>query len=68
MDESTILSKFDSFVESGVVLYDDQQQIVEHVDGKLRVSIIDFLLFQVDSIPSIRMYILQPISVPLSLV
>lgn len=38
MDQSSILSRFDGFVQSGVVLYDNQQQIVEHVDGKLKVS------------------------------
>lgn len=38
MEESLILEKFDNLVESGLVLYDDKQQIVEHVDGDLKVQ------------------------------
>jgi hypothetical protein len=39
MDESLILSKFDSIVESGLVLYDKKQDIVEYTDGDLKVSV-----------------------------
>lgn len=39
MDESFILSQFDAYVKSGLVLYDDKQKVIEHVDGKLRVSV-----------------------------
>lgn len=38
MDESFILSKFDRLVESGLVLYDEKQQIIEHIDGDLKVT------------------------------
>lgn len=69
MDESTILSKFDNFVESDVVLYDDQQRMVEHVDGKLKVSV---LFLDVHSRSPIEVpaqaYTLQPINALLSLV
>jgi ATP adenylyltransferase len=37
MEESLILSKFDCLIESGLVLYDDKQQIIEHIDGDLKV-------------------------------
>ncbi|TPX20296.1 hypothetical protein DIZ76_016184 [Coccidioides immitis] len=36
MEESFILSKFDSLVKSGIVLYDDQQTSIEHIDRGLR--------------------------------
>ncbi|KAM5463217.1 putative ATP adenylyltransferase [Microsporum audouinii] len=36
MEESSILSKFDSLVESGLVRYDEQQKNVEYIDGELR--------------------------------
>ncbi|CAG8900569.1 unnamed protein product [Penicillium egyptiacum] len=36
MEESLILSKFDNLVRSGIVQYDDKQQIIEHVDGDLK--------------------------------
>jgi hypothetical protein len=39
MDESFILSKFDSMVESGLVLYDNKQDIVEYTDGDLKVGV-----------------------------
>ncbi|KAI9035748.1 uncharacterized protein KD926_002937 [Aspergillus affinis] len=39
MDESLILSKFDRLVESGLVLYDDKQQIIEHIDGNLKPTL-----------------------------
>lgn len=39
MEESLILSKFDNLVQSGLVLYDDKQQIIEHIDGDLKVFI-----------------------------
>lgn len=38
MDETLILSKFDELVNSGVVLYDESQETVQHVDGELEVS------------------------------
>ncbi|PGH16013.1 hypothetical protein AJ79_01993 [Helicocarpus griseus UAMH5409] len=40
MEESAILSKFDHLVEPGLVLYDDKQQIVEHIDGNLKFRFI----------------------------
>ena len=39
MDESSILSKFDSLVESGLVRYDDKQELIEYTDGELKVGI-----------------------------
>lgn len=39
MDETSILSKFDDLVNSGVVLYDQNQETVRHVDGELEVGI-----------------------------
>jgi ATP adenylyltransferase len=39
MDELSILSKFDSLVESGIVVYDDKQDIIEYADGDLKVGI-----------------------------
>ncbi|KAL6691302.1 hypothetical protein J3F84DRAFT_387295 [Trichoderma pleuroticola] len=38
MDESLVLSKFDELVNSGLVLYDENQGTVQHVDGELEVS------------------------------
>lgn len=38
MDEALILAKFDRLVQSGLVLYDDKQETIEQVDGKLKVS------------------------------
>ncbi|OPB36245.1 phosphorylase superfamily protein [Trichoderma guizhouense] len=35
MDETLILSKFDKLVNSGLVLYDENQETVQHVDGEL---------------------------------
>ncbi|KAE8372783.1 hypothetical protein BDV26DRAFT_297529 [Aspergillus bertholletiae] len=40
MEGSHILSKFDHFVDSGVVLYDDNQQIIEHIDGSLKFQFV----------------------------
>lgn len=39
MEESLVLSKFDNLVQSGLVLYDDKQRIIEHIDGDLKVLI-----------------------------
>lgn len=39
MDELSIISKFDSLVKSGLVLYDDKQEVIEHIDGELKASI-----------------------------
>ena len=39
MEESLILSEFDRLVKSGLVLYDDKQEIIEHIDGELKVSV-----------------------------
>ena len=39
MQEALILSKFDSLVESGLVLYDDKQESIEYMDGELKVSV-----------------------------
>lgn len=38
MDEGLILSKFDKLVNSGLVLYDENQETVQHVDSELEVS------------------------------
>lgn len=40
MEEPLILAKFDNLVQSGLVLYDDKQQIIEHIDGDLKVHYI----------------------------
>ncbi|OQD63472.1 hypothetical protein PENPOL_c009G00028 [Penicillium polonicum] len=40
MEESLILSKFDNLVQSGIVQYDDKQQIIEHVDGDLKFQFV----------------------------
>ena len=37
MDESFILSKFNQLVQSGVVLYDENQRIIKHVEKDLNV-------------------------------
>lgn len=37
MNEQALVSKFDELVSSGLVLYDESQQIVKHVDGGLQV-------------------------------
>ncbi|KAJ5116067.1 hypothetical protein N7456_000415 [Penicillium angulare] len=39
VDESFILSEFDSLVNSGVVIYNDKQETIEHVDGDLKVRL-----------------------------
>ncbi|KAK6823152.1 hypothetical protein RU639_005914 [Aspergillus parasiticus] len=40
MEEPLILSKFDRLVKSGLVLYDDKQQIIEHIDGDLKFQFV----------------------------
>ncbi|KAJ5972817.1 uncharacterized protein N7479_002735 [Penicillium vulpinum] len=40
MEESLVLSKFDNLVQSGLVLYDDKQQIIEHIDGHLKFQFV----------------------------
>lgn len=49
MEESSILSKFDSLVESGLVRYDEQQKNVEYIDGELRVGIADLQLSDINA-------------------
>lgn len=39
MNETLVLSKFDELVNSGLVLYDQNQETVQHVDGELEVSL-----------------------------
>lgn len=39
MDEPFILSEFDRLQQSGLALYDENQQIIEHIDGGLQVRI-----------------------------
>ncbi|PIG80769.1 hypothetical protein AARAC_010656 [Aspergillus arachidicola] len=46
MEESLILSKFDRLVEFGLVLYDDKQQIIEHIDDGLKVLPTSSTMFQ----------------------
>lgn len=55
MDESSIISKFDKLVNSGTVMYNDQQEIIEHIDGELKVS----------AMPSRHFSVLTAISVPI---
>lgn len=38
MDESFIVSEFDRLIQSGLALYDENQKIIEHVEGGLKVS------------------------------
>lgn len=33
----SLISRFDNLVQSGLVLYDDDQQIIEHIEGDLKV-------------------------------
>ncbi|KAF4463868.1 ATP adenylyltransferase C-terminal [Fusarium albosuccineum] len=40
MGDSSILSEFDRLVESGQVLYDDKQEIIEHIDKGLKFQFI----------------------------
>ncbi|KAM3065651.1 hypothetical protein ACMFMG_011358 [Clarireedia jacksonii] len=40
MDEETVLSRFDHLVETGLVLYDPQQKIIELEDGGLKFKFI----------------------------
>ncbi|CDM37484.1 hypothetical protein DTO013E5_7714 [Penicillium roqueforti] len=40
MEEPLILAKFDNLVQSGLVLYDDKQQIIEHIDGDLKFQFV----------------------------
>ncbi|CAG8896514.1 unnamed protein product [Penicillium egyptiacum] len=40
MEESLILSKFDHLVQSGLVLYDDKQQIIERIDSDLKFQFV----------------------------
>ncbi|KAJ5375502.1 hypothetical protein N7517_007508 [Penicillium concentricum] len=40
MEESLVLSKFDNLVQSGLVLYDDKQRIIEHIDGNLKFQFV----------------------------
>lgn len=37
MNESFILSEFDKLVKSGVVIYNDKQEMIEYTDGELKV-------------------------------
>jgi hypothetical protein len=39
MDESFILSEFDKLVNSGTVIYSDKEEIIEHLDGDLKVCL-----------------------------
>lgn len=39
MEESLILSEFDNLVKSGLVQYDDKQEIIEYIEGELKVSL-----------------------------
>lgn len=39
MDESFILSEFDSLVNSGAVIYNDKEEIIEYIDGDLKVCL-----------------------------
>lgn len=38
MDEASILAKFDGLIHSGLVLYDNKQEIIEKNDEGLKVS------------------------------
>jgi len=37
MDESSVLQKFALLIENDLVFYDDEQQIIEHMDTSLKV-------------------------------
>ena len=37
MTESRILQNFDLLIEKNLVFYDDEQQIIEHIDNGLKV-------------------------------
>jgi ATP adenylyltransferase len=39
MDESFILSEFDRLVNSGTVIYNDKEEIIERIDGGLNVCL-----------------------------
>jgi hypothetical protein len=38
MDKSLIKAKFDDLVQEGLVFYDQEQKLIEYVDGGLKVS------------------------------
>jgi ATP adenylyltransferase len=40
MNESLILSEFDKLQQSGLALYDENQKIINHVEGGLKVRIL----------------------------
>ncbi|KAL3422718.1 tetraphosphate phosphorylase 2 (ATP adenylyltransferase) [Phlyctema vagabunda] len=40
MEEHLILSKFDGMVKSGLVLYDEKQETIEHIDAELKFHFI----------------------------
>ncbi|KAJ5822771.1 hypothetical protein N7447_005111 [Penicillium robsamsonii] len=40
MEESLVLSKFDNLVQSGLVLYDEKQRIIEHIDENLKFQFV----------------------------
>ncbi|KAK7746568.1 hypothetical protein SLS62_009365 [Diatrype stigma] len=40
MEESSILSKFENLVKTGLVLYDDKQEVIEQVDGELKFQFV----------------------------
>jgi len=37
MDKSLIKAKFDSLVQAGLVFYDQEQRLIEYLDGGLKV-------------------------------
>ena len=37
MTESTVLQKFDLLIDNGLVFYDEEKQIIEHIDNGLKV-------------------------------
>ncbi|ROW03760.1 hypothetical protein VMCG_05492 [Cytospora schulzeri] len=40
MEEALVLSKFDDLVKSGLVFYDDKQEIIEYIEGGLKFHFI----------------------------
>lgn len=43
MNESFVLSEFDRLVNSGTVIYNDMEEIFEHIDGDLKVYLTPYL-------------------------
>lgn len=49
MDESSVLQKFALLIENGLAFYDDEQQIIEHMDTSLKVRTAGLLPGDIDT-------------------